>query len=226
MTEPAQTTRRRPGRPPGKRPAAERETPYHHGSLRVALLEAAERILEKDGIQGLTLRAAAREAGVSHAAPMNHFGDLTGLLSDLAAVGFERFNAALTSAPSPDATPEERMSAIGRAYIVFARRHPGLFLLMFRGERLDLSRPALHDAVRAAFDVLSGAVGQRREEAIAPVLTLPQAAQIAASWSLVHGFAMLSLDGRFKPMLAKLPPGTDEDALLATIFAGFGQQGG
>ena len=66
---------------------------YHHGSLREALLQAAERILERDGIQGLTLRAAAREAGVSHAAPKNHFGDMTGLLSDLAAVGFERFVA-------------------------------------------------------------------------------------------------------------------------------------
>ena len=49
---------------------------------------AAERVLERDGLGGLTLRAVAREAGVSHAAPTHHFGDLTGLLSELAAIGF------------------------------------------------------------------------------------------------------------------------------------------
>src|SRR6476620_11974039 len=78
-----------------KRRAAKRAAPYHHGSLRESMLRAAESILERDGIGGLTLRAAAREAGVSHAAPKNHFGDMTGLLSDLAAVGFERFVAML-----------------------------------------------------------------------------------------------------------------------------------
>src|SRR6185437_15171104 len=56
-------------------------SPYHHGALRDALLEAAERVLERDGLAGLTLRAVAREAGVSHAAPTHHFGDLTGLVS-------------------------------------------------------------------------------------------------------------------------------------------------
>src|SRR5262245_33569186 len=65
--------------------------PYHHGDLRAALLAAAEEILEKEGIQALTLRAAARAVGVSHTAPQNHFGDLTGLLSELAAIGYRRF---------------------------------------------------------------------------------------------------------------------------------------
>src|SRR5262245_49500372 len=65
------------------RRAVKRTAPYHHGSLREAMLRAAESILERDGIGGLTLRAAAREAGVSHAAPKNHFGDVMGLLSDL-----------------------------------------------------------------------------------------------------------------------------------------------
>ncbi|HEY0912120.1 MAG TPA: TetR family transcriptional regulator, partial [Bradyrhizobium sp.] len=57
-------------------------SPYHHGALRDALLQAAERVLERDGLSGLTLRAVAREAGVSHAAPTHHFGDLTGLVSE------------------------------------------------------------------------------------------------------------------------------------------------
>src|SRR3954467_7185882 len=72
--------------------------PYHHGALREALLQAAERVLERDGLAGLTLRAVAREAGVSHAAPTHHFGDLTGLVSELAAIGFRQFNAAMVAA--------------------------------------------------------------------------------------------------------------------------------
>jgi hypothetical protein len=81
--------RRKPGAP--RSAAASEEAPYHHGALRDALLLAAERVLERDGLAGLTLRAVAREAGVSHAAPTHHFGDLTGLVSELAAIGFRQW---------------------------------------------------------------------------------------------------------------------------------------
>jgi AcrR family transcriptional regulator len=98
-----------------------RATPYHHGSLEAALLDAAERIMEEKGTHGLTLRAAAREAGVSHAAPKNHFGDLTGLLSELAARGYERFCAMMVGDVRATDTPMQRIQAIGRAYVGFAR---------------------------------------------------------------------------------------------------------
>jgi hypothetical protein len=81
-----------------------------------------------------------------------------------------------------------------------------------------MSRPALRAAVDASGRVLSGAIGASREEAVEARLTLPQAADIVAAWSLVHGFAMLLLDGRLKPLLARLPPNTDADALLDAIF--------
>ena len=192
---------------------------YHHGSLREALLQAAERILERDGIQGLTLRAAAREAGVSHAAPMNHFGDLSGLLSELAAVGFERFVTTMQANVREGDPPTQSMAAIGRGYVTFARTYPGLFLLMFRSERLDFTRPALRAAVDRSTRVLSGAVGARREEKMEAMLTLPQAAGIVGAWSLVHGFVMLLLDGRLKPLMARLPPEVDADVLLGAVFA-------
>ncbi len=192
---------------------------YHHGSLRHALLQAAERILDRDGIPGLTLRAAAREAGVSHAAPKNHFGDMTGLLSELAAVGFERSVAMMQANIHDGDPPNRRMAAIGRGYVAFARTYPGLFLLMFRSERLDMNRPALRAAVDASSRLLSGTVGARRNEGVGAVLTLPQAADIVGAWSLVHGFAMLLLDGRLKPLMARMPPEIDADALLAAIFS-------
>jgi len=196
-----------------KRPAS-----YHHGSLREALLRAAERILERDGIQALTRRAAAREAGVSHTAQNNHFGDITGLLSDLAAVGFQRIAATMQAGVRGADPPGRRLEAIGRGYVRFARTHPDLFLLMYRSERLDMNRPALRDAVAAAARVLYGAVAAVREENLADTLTLAQAAHVASAWSLVHGFAMLLLDGRLSRLMARLPPGTDPDVLLSAML--------
>ena len=90
------------------------------------MLRAAESILEQDGIRGLTLRAAAREAGVSHAAPKNHFGDVKGLLSDLAAVGFARFRAVMEAHIRESDPAPTRLEAIGRGYVTFARTHPDL----------------------------------------------------------------------------------------------------
>src|SRR5713101_8257306 len=118
------------------------EAPYHHGALRDALLEAAERVLERDRLSGLTLRAVAREAGVSHAAPTHHFGDLTGLVSELAAIGFRQFNAAMAAAGAA-AGPAlmEKALARAKAYVAYAQAHPGMYGLMFRTERLDMKRP-------------------------------------------------------------------------------------
>jgi AcrR family transcriptional regulator len=194
--------------------------PYHHGALRAALLRAAERILKRDGIGALTLRAAAREAGVSHAAPKNHFGDIRGLLSDLAAVGFARLGAAMRAGLRASDPPPARLAAIGRGYVTFARANPGLFLLMFRGERLDFDRPTLRTAADAAFAVLSQTIGAGGRNAPGTSLPLAQAARIAAAWSLVHGFAMLLIDGRLTPLIACIAPGVDETALLAAVLRG------
>src|SRR5215471_18724942 len=186
------TSKRAPSRQAlRKRRAAKRAAPYHHGSLREAMLRAAETILERDGIGGLTLRAAAREAGVSHSAPKNHFGDVMGLLSDLAAVGFARFRAVMEGHIRKSDPAPARLEAIGRGYVTFARTHPDLFLLMFRSERLDFTRPVLRSAADAALDVLAATVRAVRDEPMQATLTLPQAAQMVVAWSLVHGFAML-----------------------------------
>ena len=181
---------------------------YHHGALHEALLKAAEQVLERDGLAGLTLRAVAREAGVSHAAPTHHFGDLTGLLSELAAIGFRRFNATMSVAASADASPMERAMA-----------HPAMYGLMFRSERIDMTRPSLHEASQASFGGLAGAITGGGEKLAGTTLTLEQAAAIARAWSLVHGFTSLLLDGRRVDLLRRLPDVSAEtllDAMLRT----------
>jgi AcrR family transcriptional regulator len=210
---------------PAPNPSASRiegageEAPYHHGALRDALLEAAERVLERDGLSGLTLRAVAREAGVSHAAPAHHFGDLTGMVSELAAIGFRQFNAAMAVASATGISPIEKAMARARAYVAYAQAHPGMYGLMFRAERLDMSRPSLCEAANASFAGLAGAVAANRQEQISgEALSLDQAAAIARAWSLVHGFTMLLLDGRLSDILRRLPEGTDAETLLDAML--------
>ncbi len=210
------TTRPRPARRAG---SAKADAPYHHGALREALLLAAERVLERDGLAGLTLRAVAREAGVSHAAPTHHFGDLTGLVSELAAIGFRQFNVAMGAACDAAATPLERTLARPKAYVAYAQAHPGMYGIMFRTERLDYSRPSLHEAAEASFAGLANAVGAMRQEQIRrDTMTLDQAAAIARAWSMVHGFTMLLLDGRLEDILLRLPKGTTAEQLLEAML--------
>jgi AcrR family transcriptional regulator len=218
--------RRRPARAATERPTARRrpagETPYHHGDLHDALLAAAERVLERDGLPGLTLRAVAREAGVSHAAPTHHFGDLTGLLSELAAIGFRRFNEAMIAANNTETHPLMKAMARAKAYVAYAQARPGMYGLMFRTERLDMKRPSLHEAATASFEGLATAVSLSRNEKLTgetlEALSLDQAAAIARAWSLVHGFTTLLLDGRLRDILHRLPEGTGADQLLDAML--------
>jgi AcrR family transcriptional regulator len=218
--------KRRPARAAAERPAVRRrasgETPYHHGDLHDALLAAAERVLERDGLPGLTLRAVAREAGVSHAAPTHHFGDLSGLLSELAAIGFRRFNQAMIAAGNSETHPLMKALARAKAYVAYAQAQPGMYGLMFRTERLDMTRPSLHEAATASFEGLASAVGAGRNNALTgdtlETLSLEQAATIARAWSLVHGFTMLLLDGRLKDILHRLPEGTGVEQLLDAML--------
>jgi AcrR family transcriptional regulator len=211
----------RPGRPrrAPRSAGGNDDTPYHHGALRDALLDAAERVLERDGLAGLTLRAVAREAGVSHAAPTHHFGDLAGLVSELAAIGFRRFNVAMAAATARGSSLTDKALARARAYVAYAQAHPGVYGLMFRTERLDMTRPSLCEAAKASFAGLAGAIGASRQEQISEqALSLEQAADIARAWSLVHGFTMLLLDGRLTDILGRLPPGTDAETLLEAML--------
>ena len=188
---------------------------YHHGNLRQALISAAEGILAREGAAALTLRGAARAAGVSHAAPAHHFQDLKGLLTEIAAVGFERLGERVRDARRDGADARSRM---GRAYVAFARDNPALFELMFRSHALNHASPRLREASTGAFASFAAAIAPEQKES-SEVHGLARAATIARAWSLVHGFAVLSADGRLKPLL-QLAGGTSEDELLDAMLLG------
>ncbi len=170
--------------------------PYHHGNLAAELLEAARTILEQEGVASLKLRSITRAAGVSATAADPHFGNLTGLLSELAAIGYDELALAMGTEAAP--TPRQ----VGKGYIRFALSHPGMFALMFRSDLLDMSRPRLAAAAAAAFDMLRLASDRPGSDSA----TLPQAGRRAANWALVHGLTILAIEGRLDFIRAPLDP--------------------
>src|SRR6202048_2097948 len=104
--------------------------PYHHGDLRAACLNAALELLEEGGSNPLSLRAVARRAGVSSAAPYRHYADRDALLSAVAAVGYRELAGYLAAAHPSPSTPED-LAAVAVAYVQFALEHPALFRTMF-----------------------------------------------------------------------------------------------
>lgn len=169
---------------------------YHHGDLREALIKAGRAILEKDGIEALTLRACARKAGVSHAAPQHHFASVNDLLAEIAATGFEDFVSVLDRNAALSPSPVEKLKAMCRSYVAFAQERPAVYQLMF-GVAAPLSSDRLQAAKVAAWEQLanlvSAAAGPDDKEA--------KAMQV---WSTVHGFSMLVISQRLPPMV-KIP---------------------
>ncbi len=201
-----------PARPAEKREGAAARRHYHHGALKDALAEAAEAILLESGVAGFSLRATARRAGVSPSAPAHHFGDAAGLLTEVAARGFEELARSLCEAEQRGgADPAARLRELGTAYVAFALRHPARVRLMFRRDMCDPQSARLKQAADEAFAFLEKAVrtfrGLAPEEACDPRTM----GMILAAWSMVHGFAQLALDGAFDVVANEMG---DVDAIL------------
>jgi AcrR family transcriptional regulator len=155
---------------------------YHHGDLRRALVEAATELASQGGADGVVLRAAARQVGVSPSAAYRHFPSREGLLAAVGGAARERLAQRMLQAASPD--PRAHFRATGRAYITFALDEPGLFAVAFRPCPPDLyvpDDPSPYHVLAAALDALEhqGALAVPREGAEEP------------AWTAVHGAAVL-----------------------------------
>ena len=181
---------------------------YHHGDLRRALIEAALVILQTKDADSLSLRAVARQAGVSHTAPYRHFEDKADLLAAVAEEGFAAFGRCLERAvDTAESEPIESLKATGVAYVKYAIAHPVHFRLMFNSHALkpnseDISSSLFTTSI-ATFQILVDIIsaGQKAGKFVAG-----DAKEIATGrWALVHGIAMLILDGMI--------PFEEEDAI-------------
>lgn len=169
---------------------------YHHGDLRNALTHSARTVLEKDGIEKLSLRAVARHAGVSAAAPYHHFKDKTAMLVEVALKGFELFIETLKASEAEQSAPAARRAALGAGYVRFAVENPALFQLMFT-ENHELV--FVDDRVRAISDqsylLIENATREMMTRNGQPPSPDLARHMTAVSWATAHGLAMLMTSG-------------------------------
>lgn len=171
-----------------------RSTPYHHGNLRNALLDAAVELIGEQGPRAFTLREAARRAGVSHNAPYRHFASKDELLVAVAAEGFDRLAEAMLQAMGPGRTARERLELCGCGYVEFALRWPNHLLVMFDLPSAWQECAATEASIgENAFTVLLNCIVAAQQSADLPAGDPRPLAWTA--WALVHGIAKLVTGG-------------------------------
>ena len=177
---------------------------YHHGDLRRTLLDAALAIVSASGAGALSLRELARAAGVSHAAPYRHFASREALLVALATEGFLGLGAAMEARARGLTDPRARFLAIGIGYVTYAVEHPGHFRIMFSRELHEgVEDPALAAAGEPTLMTLVEAVAVGQEAGL--VRAGDPRAMAVPAWSMVHGLAMLLVDGQLSALFDDAP---------------------
>ncbi|HEY0282180.1 MAG TPA: TetR/AcrR family transcriptional regulator [Rhizomicrobium sp.] len=182
--------------------------PYHHGDLRNALLDAARAILEEESLAALSLRAVARRARVSHAAPYRHFPNHEALLVELAIEGFAELRAEIVAAAASPGGEADRIANLGAAYMRFVARRPALTRLMYGPQ---VPNRSAFPALGLAADAIGEEIGK----------ALHDSALGLAVWAAVHGLAMLILEdvidlGQRRSGLSVLP--SRAEILLRSLF--------
>lgn len=180
-----------------KRPTKKRADQYHHGDLRRALLEEALRTIETHGVDALTLRTVGERLGVSRTALYRHFTDKPALLASVGREGFRLLRLTLTDAWEQHGRGREGFEAMGMAYVRFAVNHPSHYRVMFGGFIESCEKDdAFMEEAKGAFQVLvDSLIEQQRAGLVRNDDPLLLARMI---WSLVHGIAMLVIDGQLR----------------------------
>jgi AcrR family transcriptional regulator len=175
--------------------------PYHHGDLSRALIHAGRRILEAEGPSALSLRAVAREAGVSPAAPYHHFKDKCDLMEAVAHEGWMELSSAIAEARAHAPNPIQALTSIGVAYVCFARENPALYRIMYRSACDKESMPdhAKNEdsGYRHVREALIEAGADPTDEHELELATI-------AAWCAAHGVAEMAGFKEFEPLKAAL----------------------
>ena len=194
---------------------AKPEASDHPGDLRTALIAAARHILETEGREALSLRAAARAAGVSQAAPYHHFASKEALLAAIAAQGFDELADVMSKRMAKEADPVARLNASGVGYVAFAVNNPEIFALMFGGLTSQVSgEPALRESGGRAYGVLQDAIMESQKAKGRTAADGPLAG--LWSWCGVHGLAKLVIEQKLDPKKYGAP---SAEALAAAMLA-------
>jgi AcrR family transcriptional regulator len=206
-------------RPRRRASRAAASKPYHHGNLRRVLVEAALQLVAEGGMDAVSVREAARRAGVSPGAPFRHFPSRDALMQAVAEEAQRRFRAeievALAGAPPGD--PLGRFRALGLAYLRWAMRNPTHFEVISSRRLFDHDRAVAVSNDNAELIALTErtladafAAGQLRTSDLKEV-------QIAGR-ALVYGFARMNIDGHFPRWGVAAPEAERTAAAILDLF--------
>ena len=195
---------------------------YHHGDLKEALIAAGEAVLAERGLQGFTLRECARRAGVSHAAPKHHFGDVRGLVTEIATRGFAQLTRRLrTKLRAAGDDLDAQFMATLEAYLGFAEAYPEHFRIMFRSDLIDVYSPNVTAAAHQTFKELTNVIHRQRgepevedESVDLSLMSKHVINDILIGWCFVHGLAHLKLEGQ----LAMIPKAVLRDGMASAAL--------
>jgi AcrR family transcriptional regulator len=190
------------------------ERGYHHGNLRAALLARAWDVVDREGVDELSLRQLARDAGVSHGASGRHFRDRQALLDAVALQGFQQLNATLAEAAGSSTSFGERFRAVAESYVAFAVAHPAILRLMYTAKHHPEATPELLAASRVGMDELQQmfAAGQ----ASGDLRPGDPRAHALVAFAAVHGVAQLATDD----LLGGVPWRDAAAATLTFVWSG------
>jgi AcrR family transcriptional regulator len=172
--------------------------PYHHGDLKRVLVDAALELAAEGGLEEVSVREAARRAGVSPGAPFRHFASREALMSAVAEEAQRRFRAeiarAMEDAPADD--PLARFRKLGLAYLRWAMHNPAHFTIISTRTHFDHDGSAVvsrdnAELIALTEDLLTEAAAKG---ALRPLDLMT--AKIAGR-ALVYGFARMHIDGHF-----------------------------
>lgn len=183
---------------------------YHRPGLRDALLRRAHAVLAADGVEGISLRALARDLDVSHGAPTRHFRDRDALLNALAHDGYARLNADIAAAAEGDGVFADRLRRIASAYVAFATANPALLDLMYRAKHVEGTSDGLESVGRISLEVVARLIMDAQAQG--EVRAGDPAEHALVAFAAVHGVASLATSGT-------LDGWSVEDATAATIAA-------
>ncbi|PTX57419.1 TetR family transcriptional regulator [Litoreibacter ponti] len=191
-------------------------TSYHHGDLRNVLIKTGREMLEADGLRGFSLRALARNAQVSHAAPVHHFKNLDAFFADCRTDGFRELSDALENAKiTASGPPVNVLTRMAMAYLDFGSRCPVMLRLMFDKDTAPPRTDNPESQSRRAYLLLQDAVGETLSGAPRDPRLFD--IRINAVWSLIHGFVILQNEDQICG--SSDPPISTEEMLARSLAA-------
>lgn len=169
---------------------------YHHRELRHALITAADTIIRENGIEGFSLREAARQAGVSPGAPAHHFGSIAGLLTEVAILAYEELGTNLASVVLTGDHARD-LRALATVYVEFALYHPGRFRLMFRKDLVDRADPRYREISFRALFCFGEAAAAYYGVKFPAEGAIPFHPALLAAFASIHGIAHLAIEDKW-----------------------------